>query len=296
MRGTALQPILTCPDGSPLPPPLRAARGAAARGPDVVRRGLARVLGGQLPELLARYPDGRTFRVPARDVNYDRVFFWGEYDRDEAALLRRLLREGDTVADVGAHLGWYAVLLGCLVGPQGSVIAFEPLETTRRQLAANLALNPQAPVRVVPCALGAASGDVDIHVFAGLPHGHASVSRLGRNDYVTHRVRRSTLDAELAGDHIALLKLDAEGAELDVLRGAVATLSGDAAPIVLVEVNRQTAAASGYKPVDLAAELRRHSPYELFRVQSGGLVDERDPAAAHGVTWVAVPPGRRDRL
>jgi FkbM family methyltransferase len=296
MPTTALQPILTSADGSRLPPPLRAARGAAIRGPEVVRRGLARVMTGRLPELVARYPDGRAFRVPAGDVNYDRVFFWGEYDRDEAALLRRLLRPGDAVADVGAHLGWYAVLLGSIVGPHGWVIAFEPLEPTRRQLEANLALNPGAPVRVVPCALGAEPGDVDIHVFAGLPHGHASVSALGRDDYVTHRVRRSTLDAELAGDRPALLKLDAEGAELDVLRGAAATLRGDAAPIVLVEVNRETAAAVGYEPADLAAELRRHHPYELFRVQDGALVPEREPAIAHGVTWVAVPPARRDRV
>lgn len=124
----------------------------------------------------------------------------GEYDRDEAILLRRLLREGDAVADVGAHLGWYAILLGSIVGPQGSVVAFEPLRSTRRQLAANLALNPQAPVRVVPCALGVEPGEADIHVFAGLPHGHASVSTLDRDDYGGHRVRRSTLDAELMGD------------------------------------------------------------------------------------------------
>lgn len=296
MTTTALQPMLTAADGSPLPPSLRAARSAVVHGPDIVRRGLARILRGRLPELVARYPDGRAFRVPAGDVNYDGVFFWGEYDRDEAALLRRLLRPGDTVADVGAHVGWYTVLLGSIVGPEGLVIAFEPLETTRRQLAANLALNPQAPVRVVPCALGADAGEVDIHVFAGLPHGHASVSTLHRDDYVTHRVRRSTLDAELTGDRIALLKLDAEGAELDVLRGAAATLSGDAAPIVLMEVNRETAAAAGHEPADLAVELCRHSPYELFRVHDGGLVPEHDAAAAHGVTWVAVPPRRRERL
>jgi FkbM family methyltransferase len=232
--------------------------------------------------------------MPHRDRNYSVLFFRGEYDAPEAALLRRVLRAGDFVVDAGAHVGWYTILMASIVGPQGCVWAFEPVPSTQEMLSANIALNADAPIRVFSVALGSSSGETDIHTFDGLPTGHASVSALGRDDYITHRVERTTLD-EIIERRPALLKLDVEGSELEVLRGAAALLSSEAAPMVLMEANQETTTAVGHCMTDIYAELTGHG-FRVFRVAEDGLRAEHAPEAAHGVGWIAVPAGKIQRL
>jgi len=252
----------------------------------------------RLPEMVAEYPDGRRFRMPAHDSDYAAVFFYGEFEAAESAVMRRLLRPGDFAIDVGANLGWYSILMSVSVSMIGTVWAFEPVPATRELLQENLALNADHVVHVHSCALAAAPGVILVHTFRGLPHGHASVSNLGRSDFVAQEVSAETLDRLVARAQTPpplLVKLDAEGAELAILRGAAEICASNAAPIWLIEANRETAAAFGYQPAALVQQLRDANDYRIYRIVAKGLAVERDAERVHGVTWACVPPSLLDR-
>ncbi|HEY7003498.1 MAG TPA: FkbM family methyltransferase [Gaiellaceae bacterium] len=208
--------------------------------------------------------------------------------------MRALLRPGDFVVDVGANLGWFTLLMAAAVEPGGEVWAVEPMPPILPALRRNLALNESLDVRPFEVALGAGTGVAEIHVFSGLPHGHASTSTLDRSDYTAHEVELTTLDLLLDGRVPAFVKLDVEGSELAVLRGSAATCAAECPPIWMIEVNYETSAAFGFRPADLLAFL---GDAIVFRIGESGLVRELDPEAApNGVNWIVVPSCHEDRF
>jgi FkbM family methyltransferase len=253
-----------------------------------------RLVAPRLPDLIFRYPDGRAFQLPANPGPYAQIFTRGEFEPGESAAVRQLLRPGDLAVDVGANLGWFSLVMGGAVAPGGEVWAIEPMPPILPALKRNLKLNEKLQVRLFEVALGQSSGAVDINVFSGLPHGHASVSTLDRTDYTSHRVERRTLDELLAGASPAFVKLDVEGSERDVLRGAEATLGAECPPVWMIEVNYETSASFGYRPADLLEPFK--GAYRTFRIADRGLVPETDPGSApNGSIWIVVPECREDR-
>jgi FkbM family methyltransferase len=291
-------PRVSRPDGKPLPAPLRLLCALFARGPRPVRAVLElatpRLVAPRLPDLLFRYDDGRSFHLPADPGPYAQIFTRGEFERAESTAVRALVRPGDLVVDIGANLGWFSLVMAEAVGPGGEVWAVEPTPPILRALKRNLALNESLNVRVFELALGDAAGTAEIHIFSGLPHGHASVSTLDRTDYNTHEVERRTLDDLLDGRVPAFVKIDVEGSELAVLRGASATIAAECPPMWMIEVNYETSAAFGFQPADLLALFR---DAHVLRITEGGLEPERQPAAApNGSNWVVVPHRHHDRI
>jgi len=262
----------------------------------IVRAVAVRALGRRLPGLLAQYEE-RSFLVPPGDTMYSAVFLDGEYEASCCDLLRAWLRPGDCVVDIGANHGWFSLLMAAVVGPAGVVVASEPMPEMLRALRHNLELNGELDVRLLPVAFGAETGEVELHMFAGLPHGHTSVSSLGRSDYVVTTAPVQRFDDALAGEQPLFVKLDVEGAELDVLRGAEAVLAGPRPPSWLIEVNYETSRAMGYRPQDLHSHLVALHDYELYRVVEGGLAAERRPEnAPQGSSWLFVSTPDRERL
>ena len=228
---------------------------------------------------------------------YVAVFLDDEYERSACDLLRAWLRPGDKVVDVGANHGWFSLLMAAIVGPQGVVVACEPMPQMLDALRHNLTLNAALDVRVLPIALGAEPGESTLHLFAGLPHGHVSVSTLGRSDYATTVVPVERIDTAVLDLQPVLIKVDVEGAELEVLRGADALLRGRRPPSWLIEVNYETSSAMGYAPIELYDYVVAAHDYSLYRVVDGGLLVERDPEdAPQGSTWLFVSTHDQERL
>ena len=296
------RPRLSGPGGEALPARFRALQALFASGPKPLRAALLyatpRLIAPRLPAFIARYADGRAFELPANEGPYAQIFTLGEFEPAESEAVRTLLRAGDFAVDVGANLGWFTVLMASCVKPNGEVWAIEPMAPTIASLERNLELNPELAVRVQPLAIGAEDGELDLHLFAGLGHGHASAATLDRTDFTTYRVRVRTLDGLLEHQPPpAFVKIDVEGSELDVLRGAERVLSADRPPMWMIEVNYETGAAFGYRPVDLLEPFRARPAYEIYRITADGLVAEREPESApNGSNWALIPEGYRDRL
>lgn len=137
------------------------------------------------------------------------------YEPHQTVLFQRLLSEGDTVFDVGAHVGYYTLLSAVLVGPGGKVAAFEPDPENVRDLAAHVRINRLENVTVVAGAVGRESGSARLELGPG--SGRGRLSKEG-----TVEVRTVSLDDFVVetGLRPRLVKIDVEGAEMPVLRGA----------------------------------------------------------------------------
>lgn len=153
----------------------------------------------------------------------------------------RQVRPGMTVIDVGANYGYYTLLFGSLVGPQGQVFAVEPNPAVVPKLRRSVSLNGLSErTTIVAAAAGARAGDV--HLFA--PHGEPKNGTIIAGPHVVapesgtvHAVPQVTADAfAAAADRIDLVKIDAEGAEEGVVAGMTALLERDR-PGLLLEFN-----------------------------------------------------------
>ena len=162
-------------------------------------------------------------------------------EREVFRALEHHVRPGDTVLDVGANVGVYTMLLARWIAPSGRVHAFEPAPDAFRLLTDHLALNGLSHAAVVTrAAVGDDIGRVQFRtVGAGglghtvaVPLHHATVG----SDII--EVAATTIDAYCAEHDLRpdLIKVDVEGAEMNVLRGAARTLI-EHRPIVVVEVH-----------------------------------------------------------
>ena len=162
-------------------------------------------------------------------------------DREEDVLGLFTPTEGDVVVDAGAHIGRYTILGSKRVGPGGKVIAIEAEPDNFQMLNRNIRLNRLT--NVVPLNCAAYSSETKLKLYE--PSSDVSIyntvmpSRSGRDsEYV--EVQARTLDSVLGSvgiSNVNWIKIDVEGAELEVLKGAVSTLSASARMSVLVEVH-----------------------------------------------------------
>lgn len=163
-------------------------------------------------------------------------------------LFRDYCKPGDIVVDVGANVGEVSIVMSRGVGPSGRVLAFEPSPRVYGYLLGNLELNGCVNVTARNAALGAAAGMARM-----TDDRRDDMNRLSDDGRV--RVECSTLDREVPADaRPALIKIDVEGTELDVLKGGAAVLSR--AACVNCEMWASHFERHGYTMGDLIAHLR----------------------------------------
>jgi FkbM family methyltransferase len=176
------------------------------------------------------------------------------YEPEVWAHLMTHLRPGDTVADVGAFIGLYTVALAKRAGASGRIIAYEPDPDNCATLKAHLALNKvTACVEVVEAAVSDHAGQVSFQT------GEASQSRIAAAATAnTRAVPSVTLDEMFAHKVLDLLKIDVEGYEKAVLRGASGVLrSRERAPrVIYIEVHPYAWGAAGTSGASLLGFLR----------------------------------------
>ena len=167
---------------------------------------------------------------------------YGEFAEGENIVMSRYLRAGDVAVDVGANVGTTALAMAQQVGPQGHVIALEPQPVVAHCLAAALAANGLSQVRLLTVAAGQQSGMVKMDFSQPLSnHGTAKVASQGDS---VPMIRLD--DLELA--RCALIKIDVEGYEWQVIEGARATIGRLRPTLYYFEAKRLpgTEAAMGF--------------------------------------------------
>lgn len=190
------------------------------------------------------HPDG----MGARVVGYR--FSRHPYEEPQWLLISRLLQPGMTFVDVGANQGFHTLLASKRVGVAGRVVAFEPASTEVAKLRRNLSLNGATNVEVVASAVGETDGETTFTLC--LDHQGSWSSIVPPAEDVTVKrvevmvpILRLDTYAERHGIHPDVIKIDVEGGELAVLRGASEVLRRDQ-PVILCEIEDRRTRQWGY--------------------------------------------------
>jgi FkbM family methyltransferase len=156
--------------------------------------------------------------------------YWlGSYEWDKQQFFCEVVREGQVVFDIGANVGFYTLLASCLVGPRGKVFAFEPLPENVRYLERHLELNECGNAEVLSLAMSDRCGFASFSL-----SGNRFVGCLDEQGEL--KVRVSSVDALVLEARLPfpdVMKIDVEGEELRVLRGASRTIER-CQPLVLL--------------------------------------------------------------
>lgn len=201
-----------------------------------------------------------------------RIFWMGYYNRDIVALLDMVTRKGMTVIDVGANIGEITLVAARRVGPNGRVLAFEPMPAVAKTLQTHLDLNRLSQVTVVREGLADRPGSAQI--FPSSKHSPSGEQNWGLNTLYGQgallpalgTIALTTLDAYLEAEpvqRVDIVKIDIEGSELPCLKGARQTLDRFA-PLLIIEIQKDSAQAAGYQPGDIIDYLRE-AGYRTFQ-------------------------------
>lgn len=188
---------------------------------------------------------GAGFFLPTDDITIMPTVLSGDYERLEFDLLRRLVRNGMTFADVGANIGLHSVLASRAVGEEGHVFAFEPEARNHALLIRNLEANGCTNVTVMQAAVGEHSGTMPLYLAPGGSIGTHSLLGSSRDaEPAREEVPVIRLDEyfKTAGRRLDVLKVDVEGYEGFVLRGAKRLLAD--VELLFVEYNRDSLEAT----------------------------------------------------
>jgi len=174
----------------------------------------------------------------------------GGFENAEVEFVGGFLRPGVIVVDIGAHHGFYTLIASKKVGPDGRVLAFEPSGRERKKLVRHLRLNQCTNVKIWDCALGRAEGTADLFVVACTETGCNSLRPPNTSHPTTSvPVKVETLDKCLSREgveHVDFIKMDVEGAEIEVLNGATRLLDRRPRPVLMCEVYDIRTAPWGY--------------------------------------------------
>lgn len=260
-------------------------------GKGALLRATKRFIAPNESDVVAETKHGFRLRLNLKNHEHERIYYYGEHDeRYETALLKLLIQPGWNCWDIGANIGYYSCLLSRLVGPTGQVVAFEPASVTRARLLDNLKLNAIQNVRVLSQAVGSAEGNARIYYGeATLAEGTASMYGAGGSAHseVIAVTRLDTIAPQLPPPDF--LKIDVEGAQLDVWRGGKEFFLR-AAPLVLAELRDS-------KDPAVLAEIERtvrDAGYDIFSIHKRARVaSARDIASSRHRNYALARPGTR---
>lgn len=199
-----------------------------------------------------------------------------DFEKSELAFVRQSVRLGDNVLDIGANIGFFAIHMASFIGAEGHVHAYEPIAANAELLERSIRENRFGDrITLRRAAVGAAPGEIRL---AYLPlesgsHNSGGAYLLGADGtapyhHETVSVPMIQLDKEEFRRPVRFIKIDVEGAEPFVFRGARELLAADR-PIILSEIHpRQLARVSGCRPADLIEEMRDLG-YECALLENG---------------------------
>ena len=217
--------------------------------------------------------------------NFNDLMIMTKHEDDLLQLFRPT--KGDTVADVGAYLGRYTLTSSNLVGKSGRVVAIEGDPSHYEMLEKNLKLNKVSNVTAINCMVGSkdmylivpsednylAVGSKDIHTNYQ-DDSHREFDETGKAKIGNSIVNLNTLDNLLIKEHgiseVNWMKIDVEGAELEVLKGAHNILSNSKRINLLIEIHDTNKL---YKPI---VEILNSHNFKIIFEKDG--LDDRIPS------------------
>lgn len=184
------------------------------------------------------------------------LILFGQREEDHRIILQRVLKPGMTVLDIGANIGYYALIERQLVGATGRIIAVEPAKGNIATLKRNVALNGYQNIDFFHMAISDAdgTGELLISPFSNLHSFHARTDAERQTGEVEKVETRTVPSMAAEFGKIDLIRMDVEGHEVDVFNGMLEAVEKcEMSPMVVFETHLRQ-----YTPEhDMVAPLRR---------------------------------------
>jgi len=216
-------------------------------------------------------------------------------EKHELNFVLGALRPGMTFLDIGANVGLFSIPAARKVR-HGDVFAFEPTDSVYKVLRQNIGLNKLTNLQSFQLAIGDRVGEAVLQINVSGKDGLNTIGKPTHPDSEIvdqQTVPITTVDTfvhQNSISHVDVMKIDVEGAELPVLRGAVNLLTKPDAPLILFESGCLTTAGFGYHPVESTWFLENRG-YRLFLMNAqDGSISKVVRSLAYDANLIAVKP------
>lgn len=203
----------------------------------------------------------------------------GFYESELSFFLLRVLKPGDTFVDIGAHIGFFSLLASKLVSDTGRIISIEPDDVNVEHLEKHKEMNGSRNIEIFKTLLCGEIGPKTFYINADNDGGHClwdvglhPFNKKSAAQPVTTTVEAETLDSILdqaGAGTVKLVKMDTEGAEPEVIKGAAASIGNHNIPFILSEVNEFGLKQMGYSQDSLRSIMKSHG-YDTFLLNGEG--------------------------
>lgn len=218
----------------------------------------------------------------SKDLIDHKILFTGVYEKETNWVLEKHIQAGDVVLEAGANSGTETLLISRLVGNDGTVHAFEPVPHVASKLQRNLELNAIENVAVNRLALGESMKEITFFILPETHPNQGMGSKVVQNAAGTEiNVQQVTLDS-LNLDRLDFLKMDVQGAERDILKGARETIR-ELRPKIFLE------AGEGWSSIEELYGILHDFRYQVNRISPRLELIPIDNNALEPGNWLALP-------
>jgi len=224
--------------------------------------------------------DGIVFDLDVQECVQKAIFCFHYFEPEDVSVFRKFIQPGGILLDVGANIGQYSLLASKLAGKTGKIYAFEPGQNIQPRLKKNIDLNGFENIEVVPCAVAATSGEMKFYPANEV--GNQGVGSLMPAQEFRSNIRSTegvdvdviSLDDFCEGrgiQHVDFLKIDVEGYDLEVLKGAEKLMKNNPDLVIMSEVEPINLEQLAITTKDFYAFMKSHAFHAWYAEKNGEL-------------------------
>jgi len=213
--------------------------------------------------ILAKVQDNLLYMDTRDDAIVPYLLTYGVYEEYETELFKKSIKPGMVVVDIGANIGYYSLIAARLVGISGKVYAFEPETNNYNILISNIKINNFTNI-IIPIQKAVLDKCGKTNLF--IDKYNLGLHSISKNNITTKssgfiEAETTTIDSflrNMQSKRVDLIKIDVEGSEGFIIRGAEETLKHNN-PKIIMEFSPRTLKNAGSEAIDLLLDLKRHN-------------------------------------
>ncbi len=219
-----------------------------------------------LPNLnqLTKVPTIYNFDMMVNENGGKEIYYLGFYEVGTLDVIKKCLEPADNFIDVGASIGLMSVFAS-KINSQGTVLSFEPQKERFEILKSNLKLNNCSNMQVFNNGLGETEQQLQLHTDVFSPSIVDIDNSNGKHELINILVLDKVIESEKI-EAVKFIKIDVEGFELNVLKGAQNTLSKENAPIICIEYVKRLQSLNN-TDISIFDFIKGVNSYTLFQLE-----------------------------